>query len=355
MAAAPVVVPRMKLGSQGLEVSAQGLGCMGMSAAYGERKPDQDMIALLRNAVAAGVTFLDTSDIYGPHTNELLLGKALQGGTREKVQLAMKFGITPAREVRGDPAYVRAACEGSLARLGIECIDLYYQHRIDKNVPVEITVSPYYVVALVQMGEIKKLVQEGKVKYVGLSEASASTIKRAHAVHPITAVQLEWSLWSRDVEEDIIPTCREVGIGIVAYSPLGRGFLSTGPKLLDTLPENDFRKNLPRFQPENMEKNAAIFERVSKMAARKGCTSSQLALAWVHHQGSDVCPIPGTTKVENLKQNVRALSVELTAEEMVELESYAAMDAVQGDRYHITFLNTWKDSETPPLSSWKAT
>ncbi|VAH33390.1 unnamed protein product [Triticum turgidum subsp. durum] len=205
------------------------------------------------------------------------------------------------------------------------------------------------------MGEIKKLVQEGKVKYVGLSEASASTIRRAHAVHPITAVQLEWSLWSRDVEEDIIPTCRELGIGIVAYSPLGRGFLSSGPKLVDTLPEDDFRKNLPRFQPENMKKNAEIFERVSEMAARKGCTSSQLALAWVHHQGSDVCPIPGTTKVENLKQNVRALSVELMAEEMVELESYAAMDAVQGDRYHITFLNTWKDSGTPPLSSWKAT
>ncbi|KAI5014634.1 hypothetical protein ZWY2020_056024 [Hordeum vulgare] len=344
MAAAPVTVPRMKLGSQGLEVSAQGLGCMGMSAAYGERKPEQDMVALLRHAVAAGVTFLDTSDIYGPHTNELLLGKALQGGVREKVQLATKFGITVTREISGDPAYVRAACEASLARLGVDCIDLYYQHRIDKNVPVEIT-----------MGEIKKLVQEGKVKYVGLSEASASTIRRAHAVHPITAVQLEWSLWSRDVEEDIIPTCRELGIGIVAYSPLGRGFLSTGPKLMDTVRDDDFRKNLPRFQPENLKKNAAIFERVSEMAARKGCTSSQLALAWVHHRGTDVCPIPGTTKVENLNQNVRAMSVQLMVEEMAELESYAAMDAVQGDRYHSTFLNTWKDSETPPLSSWKAT
>ncbi|KAF7016965.1 hypothetical protein CFC21_030471, partial [Triticum aestivum] len=217
-------------------------------------------------------------------------------------------------------------------------------HRIDKNVPVEIT-----------MGEVKKLVQEGKVKYVGLSEASAATIRRAHAVHPITAVHLEWSLWSRDVEEDIIPTCRELGIEIVAYGPLGRGFLSTGPKLVDTLPEDDFRKNLPRFQTENMEKNAAIFKRLSEMAARKGCTSSQLALAWVHHQGGDVCPIPGTTKVENFNQNLRALSVELSTEEMAELESYAAMDAVQGDRYHNTFLNTWKDSETPPLSSWKAT
>jgi aryl-alcohol dehydrogenase-like predicted oxidoreductase len=262
------------------------------------------------------------------------------------VELATKFGVADleSREVRGDPAYVRAACEGSLARLGIDCIDLYYQHRIDNNVPVEIT-----------MGEMKKLVQEGKVKYVGLSEASASTIRRAHAVHPITAIQLEWSLWSRDVEEDIIPTCRELGIGIVAYSPLGRGFLSSGPKLVDTLPDHDFRKSLPRFQPENMEKNAAIFERVSAMAARKGCTSSQLALAWVHHQGSDVCPIPGTTKIENFNQNVRALSVNLTPEEMAELESYAAFDAVHGDRCRNTFLNTWKDSETPPLSSWRAT
>ncbi|XP_047063151.1 probable aldo-keto reductase 2 isoform X2 [Lolium rigidum] len=342
MAAAPVV-PRMKLGSQGLEVSAQGLGCMG----YGEGTPEADMVALLHHAVAAGVTMLDTSDIYGPHTNEILIGKALQGGVREKVDLATKFGISFADgkwEIRADPAYVRAACEGSLARLGVDCIDLYYQHRMDTNTPVEIT-----------MGEIKKLVEEGKVKYVGLSEASASTIRRAHAVHPITAVQLEWSLWSRNVEEDIIPTCRELGIGIVAYSPLGKGFLSRGAKMVDTLPDDDFRKSLPRFQPENMEKNAAIFERVSEMAARKGCTASQLALAWVHHKGSDVCPIPGTTKIQNLNQNVGALSVKLTPDDMAELESYATMDAVQGDRCNSNFLNTWKDSETPPLSSWKAT
>ncbi|XP_047066597.1 probable aldo-keto reductase 2 isoform X4 [Lolium rigidum] len=337
MATAPVVVPRMKLGSQGLEVSAQGLGCMGMSVAYGELKPEQDLIALLQHAIAAGVTLLDTADVYGPHTNEILIGKALQDGVRKKVELATKFGALVLADgswdVRGDPAYVRAACEASLARLGVDCIDLYYQIRIDKDVPVEIT-----------MGEIKKLVEEGKVKYVGLSEASASTIRRAHAVHPITAIQLEWSLWSRDVEEDIIPTCRELGIGIVAYSPLGRGFLSTGPKLY-----------LPRFQPENMEKNAAIFEHVSEMAARKGCTPSQLALAWVHHQGDDVCPIPGTTKIENFNQNVRALSVKLTPEDMAELESFAAMDVVHGDRYLNIHPNTWKDSETPPLSSWKAT
>ncbi|KAM0828153.1 hypothetical protein ACQ4PT_067730 [Festuca glaucescens] len=230
MAAAPfTAVPRVKLGSQGMEVSAQGLGCMG----YGERKPDQDMIALLHHAVSAGVTLLDTSDVYGPHTNENFLGKALRGGVREKVELATKFGIALSGfnwEVRGDPPYVRAACEGSLARLGIDCIDLYYQHRIDTRVPIEI-------------GELKKLVEEGKIKCIGLSEASASTIRRAHAVHPSTAVQMEWSLWSRDVEGNIIPTCRELGIGIVAYSPLGRGFFSEGSKLVESLSDQDFRKN----------------------------------------------------------------------------------------------------------------
>ncbi|WVZ84933.1 hypothetical protein U9M48_031900 [Paspalum notatum var. saurae] len=345
MAAAPVVVPRMKLGSQGLEVSALGLGCMGMSAYYGPPKPEPDMIALIHHAAAAGVTLFDTSDIYGPHTNEILVGKALQGGVRDKAQVATKFGILTDADgawgVRGDPAYVRAACEGSLKRLGVDCIDLYYQHRIDTRVPIEVTV-----------GALKTLVEEGKIKYIGLSEASPSTIRRAHAVHPITAVQLEWSLWSRDVEADVIPTCRELGIGIVAYSPLGRGFLSSGPKLVDTLSDQDFRKELPRFQPENLEKNALIFEQVNAMAARKGCTPSQLALAWVHHQGTDVCPIPGTTKIENFNKNVAALSVKLTQEEMAELESYASAD-VQGDRYH-DFLTTWKDSDTPPLASWKA-
>ncbi|CAN6227650.1 unnamed protein product [Urochloa humidicola] len=344
-AATPISVPRIKLGSQGLEVSAQGLGCMGMSAFYGPPKPEPDMIALIHHAVASGVTFLDTSDIYGPHTNEILLGKALQGGVREKVELATKFGVSFAdgkREIHGDPAYVRAACEGSLKRLGIDCVDLYYQHRIDKRVPIEVT-----------MGELKKLVEEGKIKYIGLSEASASTIRRAHAVHPITAVQLEWSLWSRDAEEDVIPTCRELGIGIVAYSPLGRGFLSSGAKLVDSLSDQDFRKHMPRFQPENLDKNALIFERVNAMAARKGCTPSQLALAWVHHQGNDVCPIPGTTKIENFNQNVGALSVKLTPDEMAELESYAAVGQVEGDRYP-QMANTWKDSETPPLSSWKS-
>ncbi|VVA94007.1 unnamed protein product [Arabis nemorensis] len=310
-------VRRMKLGSQGFEVSAQGLGCMGLSAFYGAPTPETNAVALLRHAINAGVTFLDTSDIYGPSTNELLLGKALKDGSREKVELATKFGITGVHMhgdwtfgVRGDPEYVRSACEASLRRLGVTCIDLYYQHRTDINVPIEVTI-----------GELKKLVEEGKIKYIGLSEASASTIRRAHAVHPITAMQIEWSLWSRDVEEEIIPTCRELGIGIVAYSPLGRGFLASGPKLVENLDQDDFRKTLPRFQQENLDHNKILYEKVSAMSEKKGCTPAQLALAWVHHQGDDVCPIPGTTKIENLNQNIGALSVKLTPEEMSELES----------------------------------
>ncbi|KAH9657750.1 putative aldo-keto reductase 2 [Citrus sinensis] len=227
-------VKRIKLGSQGLEVSAQGLGCMGMSAFYGPPKPESDMIALIHHAIDNGITFLDTSDVYGPHTNEILLGKALKGGYRERVELATKFGIINEDGqflYRGDPAYVRAACEASLKRLDVDYIDLYYQHRIDTKVPIEITI-----------GELKKLVEEGKIKYIGLSEASASTIRRAHAVHPITAVQLEWSLWTRDAEAEIVPTCRELGIGIVAYSPLGRGFFSSGPELAENLSKDDYRQ-----------------------------------------------------------------------------------------------------------------
>ncbi|KAM7461331.1 hypothetical protein LguiA_029452 [Lonicera macranthoides] len=245
-------------------------------------------------------------------------------------------------EVRGDPAYVRSSCEASLKRLEIDCIDLYYVHRIDTRVPIEVT-----------MGELKKLVEEGKIKYVGLSEASASTIRRAHAVHPLTAVQMEWSLWSRDLEAEIVPTCRELGIGIVPYSPLGRGFFSGGAKFVESLSENDFRKTIPRFHPENIEANKTVFERVSEMATRKGCTPSQLALAWVHHQGDDVVPIPGTTKIENVNQNIGALSIKLTPEEMKELESYASADKVKGERVAYMF-GTWNNSETPALSSWKA-
>ncbi|XP_047332427.1 probable aldo-keto reductase 2 [Impatiens glandulifera] len=338
-------VGRIKLGSQGLEVSQQGLGCMGMSAFYGPPKADEDMIKLIHHAIDTGVTFLDTSDIYGPHTNEILLSKALKGDQiREKVELATKFGINMVdgnREIRGDPAYVRSACEASLKRLDIDCIDLYYQHRIDTRVPIELTI-----------GELKKLVEEGKIKYIGLSEASSSTIRRAHAVHPITAIQLEWSLWTRDVEEDIIPTCRELGIGIVAYSPLGRGFFSSGPKIVDSFDPQDFRKYLPRFEGENLEHNKKMFDRVNEIATRKGCTPGQLALAWVHHQGNDVCPIPGTTKIANFNENIGALSVKLTREEMTELEEIVSADAVKGERYASVMANvSWKNSETPPLSA----
>ncbi|KAL2242417.1 UNVERIFIED_CONTAM: putative aldo-keto reductase 4 [Sesamum indicum] len=338
-----VNVPRIKLGSQGLEVSKQGLGCMGMSTSYGAPKPEPEMIELIHHAINSGVTFLDTSDVYGPHTNEILLGKALKGGMREKVQLATKFAAMHKdgkMEIRGDPAYVRAACEASLKRLDVDCIDLYYVHRIDTRVPIEVT-----------MGELKKLVEEGKIKYIGLSEASVSTIRRAHAIHPITAVQNEWSLWSRDLEEELVPACRELGIGIVPYSPLGRGFLSSGPKLIQNLSEGDFRKIFPRFQAENLEHNKLVYERICEMAARKGCTSSQLALAWVHHQGDDVSPIPGTTKIQNFNENVGALSVKLTPEEMTELSGLA--DLVKGER-HAYMASTWKYVDTPPLSSWKA-
>ncbi|EYU32743.1 hypothetical protein ABFS82_14G041500 [Erythranthe guttata] len=336
-------VPRIKLGSQGLEVSKQGLGCMGMSMAYGPPKPEPEMIELIHHAVNSGVTFLDTSDVYGPRTNEILLGKALKGGMRKSVQIATKFGVTRSKdgkmEIHGEPAYVRAACEASLERLQVDCIDLYYAHRIDTRIPIEVT-----------MGELKKLVEEGKIKYIGLSEASASTIRRAHAVHPITAVQSEWSLWARDVEEEIIPTCRELGIGIVPHSPLGRGFFSTGPKLMENLSDGDFRKMIPRLQPGNIEANKVVYERISEMAKEKGCTPSRLALAWVHYQGDDVSPIPGTTKIDNFNENIGALTVKLTSEEMSRLSALA--DFVKGDR-HVFMYSTWINSDTPPLSSWK--
>ncbi|GAB4844031.1 hypothetical protein Ancab_013995 [Ancistrocladus abbreviatus] len=336
-------VRRIKLGSQGLEVSAQGLGCYGMTPNNETPELEEDMISLIHHAINSGITFLDTADSYGPNINENLLGKALKGGMREKVELATKVGIIHhekyTTQIRGDPAYVRATCEASLKRLDMDFIDLYYQHRIDTEVPIEVT-----------MGEIKKLVEEGKVMYVGLSEACASTIRRAHAVHPLTAVQIEWSLWSRDVEEEIVPTCRELGIGVVAYSPLGSGFFGSGPKVIKSFTENDYRKLLPRFQPENMEHNKHVFQRVYEIAAQKGCTPSQLALAWLHHQGDDVCPIPGTTKIKNFNENIGALSVKLTPEEMVELQSLAG--AVKGCR-HASIAPTWLDSETPPLSAWK--
>lgn len=339
-------VKRIKLGSQGLEVSAIGLGCMGMSGGYGPPKPDEEMIKVIHHAVSVGVTHFDTSDVYGiDHANEILLGKALKGLKREDVQVATKFGIQfkggfENSEVRGDPEYVRACCEASLKRLDVDYIDLYYAHRIDTRVPIEIT-----------MGELKKLVEEGKIKYIGLSEAGPETIRRAHAVHPITAVQLEWSLWTRDAEDEVIPTCRELGIGIVPFAPLGTGFFASGVKLMDNIADNDYRKILPRIQGENFDHNKAIIERISEIAQRKGCTLAQLALAWVLHQGDDVAPIPGTTKIENLNQNIGALGVTLTAEDMAELESMASF---KGDRMPEFILkHSYKNSDTPPLSSWK--
>ncbi|KAK6142635.1 hypothetical protein DH2020_022983 [Rehmannia glutinosa] len=348
-------VPKMKLGSQGLQVSSLGLGCMGMSAFFGPPKPEPEMIEVIHHAINSGVTFLDTADIYGPYTNEILIGKAcnlwpfnnfaLRGGMREKVELATKCGFkyeNGSFNIVGDPAYIRAACEASLKRLDVDYIDLYYLHRIDINVPIEIAEAHAFSVKnstfaqwlfRIKVGELKKLVDEGKIKYIGLSEASASTIRRAHAVHPITAVQLE-----------------ELGIGIVVYSPLGRGFFSSGAKVVENASEDDFRKSLPRFQPENLEHNNSLFERVKDMATRKDCTPSQLALAWIYHQGNDVCPIPGTTKINNLNQNIGALAVKLTSQEMAELDSIAS--SVIGDRYQ-NLTDTWMHMETPPLSSWK--
>ncbi|EFJ19698.1 hypothetical protein SELMODRAFT_110508 [Selaginella moellendorffii] len=343
-------VPKVKLGSQGLEVSKQGLGCMGMSInGYGPQKPEPEMIDLIRKAVESGVTFLDTSDVYGPYTNEILVGKAIKG-IRDKVQIATKFAIAFDHEnwssnvtIRGDPAHVRAACEASLKRLEIDCIDLYYQHRVDPKVPIEITV-----------GAMKELVKEGKVKYLGLSEASAADIRRAHSVHPITAVQIEWSLWTRDVEEEIIPTCRELGIGIVSYSPLGRGFFS-GKAVVEEIGDDDFRKTVPRFQGENLAHNKILYEKLCKIAAGKKCSPGQLALTWVQHQGDDVVPIPGTTKLQNFEENRASLRVTLSKEDMDEVESVVSVDSVKGERYsdvHIT--NTWRLTSSLPLSAWKS-
>ncbi|XP_076882931.1 auxin-induced protein PCNT115-like [Bidens hawaiensis] len=340
-------VRRIKLGSQGLEVSSIGLGCMGMSAGYGPAKPEDDMIKLIHHAINSGVTHLDTSDIYGPHTNEILVGKALKGVKREEVQVATKFGVKFGEgehalkaEIHGEPEYVRACCEASLKRLDVDYIDLYYVHRIDTEVPIEIT-----------MGELKKLVEEGKIRHIGLSEAGPATIRRAHAVHPITAVQLEWSLWTRDAEEEVIPTCRDLGIGIVPYCPLGSGFFASGPKLMEKLTDTDYRKILPRLQGENFDQNKVVFERVSEIAQKKGCTPSQLALAWVLHQGDDVGPIPGTTKIENLNQNLGALAVKLTPQDMAELESLASFKGARMPEQMLA--HTYTNSNTPPLSSWK--
>lgn len=336
-----VFVPKVKLGTQGLEVSKLGFGCMGLTGIYNDPVPEEVGISIIKHAFDQGITFFDTSDFYGHHTNEILVGKALKQLPRDKVQLATKFGIvkvdsTGNIEVKGTTDYVRSCCEGSLKRLDVEYIDLYYIHRIDKTVQIEDT-----------MGELKKLVEEGKIKYIGLSEASPETIRRAHAVHPISALQMEWSLWTRDIEDEIIPLCRELGIGIVPYSPLGRGLFG-GKAVVESVPANSFLQSHPRFQGENFEKNKIFYTRIEKLAGKHGCTPSQLALAWVLHQGDDVVPIPGTTKVKNLDNNVAALRVKLTEEDMKEISDAVPMVEVAGPRVPESFYNiSWKFANTP--------
>ncbi|MFL5383349.1 MAG: aldo/keto reductase [Longimicrobiaceae bacterium] len=315
-----------KLGSQGLEVSAQGLGCMGMSEFYGPGD-EAESIATIHRALDLGVRFLDTADMYGPHTNEELVGRAIRG-RRNEVVLATKFGIVRnpenplVRGISGRPEYVREAAEGSLRRLGVDHVDLYYQHRVDPAVPIEETV-----------GAMSRLVEEGKVRFLGLSEAGAETIRRAHAVHPITALQSEYSLWSRDIEDEIIPAIRELGIGLVAYSPLGRGFLTGRFRSIDELPEDDFRRHSPRFQGENFPKNLDLVRHIEEIAAAKGCTASQLALAWVLARGDDVVPIPGTKRRRYLEENAAALDVQLTPDDLARIEEVAPKGVAAGERY----------------------
>jgi aryl-alcohol dehydrogenase-like predicted oxidoreductase len=312
----------VKLGSQGLETSRQGLGCMGMSEFYGAAD-DAESVATIHRALELGVTLLDTSDIYGPFTNERLVGRAI-ADRRDKVVLTTKIGVVrdedgTRRGIDGSPEYVRRACEASLQRLGVDHIDLYYQHRVDPKTPIEETVGA--------MGE---LVSEGKVRFLGLSEAAPDTIRRAHATHPISALQTEYSLWSRELEAEILPAIRELGIGLVPYAPLGRGFLTGRYRSTDALADDDFRRSVPRFKGENLDTNMATVEAVEALAAEKGATAAQIALAWVHHQGEDVVPIPGTTTRGHLESNVAALDVRLTDEESDRL---ARFGTAAGDRY----------------------
>ncbi len=314
-----------KLGSQGLEVSELGLGCMGMSEFYGTGD-EGESIATIHRSLELGVTFLDTADMYGPFTNEKLVGKAI-ADRRDRVVLATKFGNQRGEDgsflgVNGDPDYVRKCCDDSLRRLGVEHIDLYYQHRVDPNVPVEET-----------WGAMKELVDAGKVRYLGISEAAPGTIRKANAVHPISALQTEYSLWSRDVEDEILPTVRELGIGFVAYSPLGRGFLTGQIKSFEDLPEDDYRRFSPRFQGENFDRNLDLVQKVQEIAREKGVAPGQLALAWLLHQGNDIVPIPGTKRREYLEENAAATEVELTDEDLARIDEAAPKGVAAGERY----------------------
>ncbi|GAB4851032.1 hypothetical protein Ancab_030330 [Ancistrocladus abbreviatus] len=322
------------------EVSRLGFGCGGLSGAINAPLSHEEGASILKEAFSRGLTFFDTADVYGHNNdNEIMIGKALQQFPRSQVQLATKFGIFKSEGgqfgVKGTPDYVRKCCEGSLKRLGVEYIDLYYQHRVDTSVPIEDT-----------MGELKKLVEEGKIRYVGLCDASADTIRRAHAVHPITALQIEYSLWTRDIEQGIIPVCRELGIGIVAYSPLGRGFFG-GKSVVENLPAESILNKHPRFSGENLEKNKVLYDRVAMLAKKHSCTPPQLVLAWLLHRGNDIIPIPGTTKIRNLDNNIGCLALKLTEEDLKEISDAVPVDEVSGDptlpavaKYSYKFANT---------------